>query len=55
VLGLFLIARMIGGSGAGEISARTRRRLERASARDAARYERRSNRAQYTMVGETNT
>jgi phosphate transport system permease protein len=45
VLGLFLIARAIGGQGAGIVSARGQRRLERASARDIARYERRTNRS----------
>ncbi len=40
VLGLFVIARMIGGH-AGEVSRRKQRRLDRGSKRDAARFERR--------------
>jgi phosphate transport system permease protein len=40
VLGLFIIARFIGGERAGEVSPRRRRKLERLSQRDVARYDR---------------
>jgi phosphate transport system permease protein len=55
VLTLFVIARIIGGHGNDEISARRRRRLDRASARTASRFEQRLRSLPLAVDGEVVT